>query len=243
MLGRYLGFHLCKSITHSHACVAACTVFWNWDVTLFLADLIRQVETERTYLEQQSGDRRRLTEYIRRCHLHRAVRSSLSSSFITIHVIYYCSLTNVNNYNNNNNCFLAETKPCLSEWGAVALISVVAGTLVRCMHAALQHHTFALQWQLWPQICPHSASAVHLLAAMMQCTVFRKQDFSHISFSHSVLVKCRSTFLLLFFLAFYLFRHSTFVSVMWFWVLSVEHVTLIMCLPELLLLVSDKVVP
>lgn len=136
MLGRYLGFHLCKSITHSHACVAACTVFWNWDVTLFLADLIRQVETERTYLEQQSGDRRRLTEYIRRCHLHRAVRSSLSSSFITIHVIYYCSLTNVNNYNNNNNnCFLAETKPCLSEWGAVALISVVAGTLVRCMHA------------------------------------------------------------------------------------------------------------
>lgn len=125
---------------HSHACVTACTVFWNWDVTLFLADLIRQVETERTYLEQQSGDRRRLTEYIRRCHLHRAVRSSLSSSFITIHVIYYCSLTNVNNNNNKiiSSCFLAETKPCLSEWGAVALVSVVAGTLVRCMHACTQ---------------------------------------------------------------------------------------------------------
>lgn len=186
MLGRYLGFHLCKSITHSHACVAACTVFWNWDVTLFLADLIRQVETERTYLEQQSGDRRRLTEYIRRCHLHRAVRSSLSSSFITIHVIYYCSLTNVN-YNNNNNCFLAETKPCLSEWGAVALISVVAGTLVRCMHAALQHHTFALQWQLWPQICPHSASAVHLLAAMMRCNaLYSEIKISPILASHTL---------------------------------------------------------
>lgn len=219
MLGRYLGFHLCKSITHSHACVTACTVFWNWDVTLFLADLIRQVETERTYLEQQSGDRRRLTEYIRRCHLHRAVRSSLSSSFITIIVIYYCCLTNVNNNNKIiSSGFLPETKPCLNEWGAVTLISVVAGTLVRCvhacMHAALQHHTFALQWQLWPQICPHSASAVHLPAAMMQYTVFRKQDFSHISFSHSLLVKCRSTFSLL--LTFYLFRHSPFVSLMWF---------------------------
>lgn len=229
MLGRYLGFHLCKSITHSHACVAACTVFWNWDVTLFLADLIRQVETERTYLEQQSGDRRRLTEYIRRCHLHRAVRSSLSSSFITIHVIYYCSLTNVNNYNNNNNCFLAETKPCLSEWGAVALISVVAGG----------HWCGACM-----QLCSITPSLYNDSSDLRCNALYSEIKISPILASHTLCwLNAGRLFYSCFFLAFYLFRHSTFVSVMWFWVLSVERVTLIMCLPELLLLVSDKVVP
>lgn len=211
MLGRYLGFHLCKSITHSHACVTACALFWNWDVTLFLADLIRRVETERTYLEQQSGDRRRLTEYIRRCHLHRAVRSCLSSSFVKIHVIYYCSLTNVNDNNKIiSSCFLPETKLRLSEW-AVALIPVVAGTSV---HACVQ------LCSITPLLYTSDLTSVPTVLLLCTCllrwcnTLYSESKISPILASHT-LCWLNAVFFLSF-LAFYLFRHSTFVSVTWF---------------------------